>query len=240
MSLSIEYCKTPEERKAAKKLFGEIFSVKEYAEKFYKIIENREDTEIILGKYNGEPVSVIHVIRVGDVSYLYGAGVLSKYRLKGVFRVLVAETVKLCTQKGDKLIFIVPQESFHYDIYKKFDITKEVCKNKYEITDDDRFELEKAEDIEMLYSLYCENNKSPLTLPKELFELYINENDREVSFIKDEDGICGYAFIDKDGTLYEVYCRKEGFFNIVGREIFALAVENGTLTNELYEALYLD
>lgn len=240
VSLSIEYCKTPEEIKSAKKLFGEIFSVSEYAEKFYKIIENSADTEIILGKYNGEPVSVVHVIRDGSVSYLYGAGVLSKYRLKGVFRVLIAETVKLCTQKGDKIIFIVPQESFHYDIYKKFDITKEVCKNLYRINEDTSFTLEKADDIRTLYSLYLENGKSPLTLPYELFELYISENDKDVMFIKDGSAVCGYAFLEKDGTPYEIYCKKEGFHTVCGKEVFALAVENGDVTDEIYEALYLD
>lgn len=239
MSITVNYCENTEELYCAKKLFGEIFSVSEFAEKFYSIIEQRDDVDVILGKYNDAPVSVIHVIRSGDVSYIYGAGVLSKYRLKGVFRILIAETVKMCIEKGDKLIFMVPQESFHYDIYKKFDINKEVCKNLYELTQDPTFETETVTDIPLLYSLYKENGKSPLCLPYELFELYIKESDRKVEFIKDKDGVCGYM-ISENGSPYEIYCRKDGFFRITGKDVFALAVENGKTKEEIYEAVYLD
>ena len=218
MSITVDYCKNSDELNSAKRLFGEIFSSRDFAEKFYALINNRDDVDVIIGKYNDEPVSVVHVVRCDDVSYIYGAGVLSKYRLKGVFRVLISECVKMCIQKGDKLIFTVPQESFHYDIYKKFDINTEVCKNVYELTHSPDFKTEPVDDMRLLYELYLEKNKSMVRLPYELFELYINESDRSVEFIKDKDGVCGYML----------------------SEVFALAVENGKNTEEIYEAVYLD
>lgn len=239
MAIAVDYCKNSEELGFAKKLFGEIFSADEFADKFYKLLENRSDVDVILGKYNGEPVSVIHVIRCGDISYIYGAGVLSKYRLKGVFRVLVTQTVKMCKQKGDKLIFTVPQESFHYDIYKKFDVDTEVYKNVYELTGNSDFVTEITDDTELLYKLYREKDKSPVTLPYDLFELYINETDRTVELIKKDGSVCGYM-LSSGGVPYEIYCREEGFYRISGREIFALAVENGKKTDEIYEAVFLD
>ena len=239
MSITVDYCKNTEELECAKKLFGEIFSADEFAEKFYTLIENRADVDVILGKYNNEPVSVIHIVRCGDVSYIYGAGVLTKYRLKGVFRVLVMESVKMCEQKGDRLIFMVPQESFHYDIYKKFDINTEVYKNVYELTNDLRFKTKSVNDIHLLYSLYLEKNKSMVCLPYELFELYISETDRRVEFIECNDEICGYIISEEDKP-YEIYCRNDGFYRVAGREVFALAVENGKKIEEIYEAVYLD
>ena len=239
MSITVDYCKNSDELNSAKRLFGEIFSSRDFAEKFYALINNRDDVDVIIGKYNDEPVSVVHVVRCDDVSYIYGAGVLSKYRLKGVFRVLISECVKMCIQKGDKLIFTVPQESFHYDIYKKFDINTEVCKNVYELTHSPDFKTEPVDDMRILYELYLEKNKSMVRLPYELFELYINESDRSVEFIKDKDGVCGYMLSDGIAP-YEIYCRHEGFFRIVGSEVFALAVENGKNTEEIYEAVYLD
>lgn len=239
MSITVDYCKNTDEFNSAKKLFGEIFSAVDYADRFYALIDGRDDVDVIVGKYNGEPVSVVHVIRRGDVSYIYGAGVLSKYRLKGVFRVLITECVKMCMQKGDKLIFTVPQESFHYGIYKKFDIDKDVCKNVYELTHSTDFETVPASDMRVLYDLYVEKNKDMVILPFELFEFYINETDRTVEFITDKNGICGYM-LSKDSKPYEIYCKRDGFFRVVGREIFALAVENGKKSEEIYEAVYLD
>ena len=239
MAITVEYCKSPDELGHAKKLFGEIFSANDFADKFYKILENTDGIDVILGKYNGEPVSVIHVLRCGDTSYIYGAGVLSKYRLKGVFRVLITETVKMCKQKGDKIIFTVPQESFHYDIYKKFDVGTEVYKNTYELTEDSHFVTENADDIKILYRLYCEKDQSPVTLPYDLFELYIKETDRKVEFIKKDGEVCGYM-ISENGKPYEIYCKLDGFYRISGREIFALAAENGKKTDEIYEAVFLD
>ena len=239
MAITVDYCKNSDELGFAKKLFGEIFSANEFADKFYKLLENRSNVDVILGKYNGEPVSVIHVVRCGDISYIYGAGVLSKYRLKGVFRVLVTETVKMCKQKGDKLIFTVPQESFHYDIYKKFDVDTEVYKNVYELTENSKFVTESADDTRLLYGLYCERAQSPVILPYDLFELYIRETHRKVEFIKKDSTVCGYMISDGDKP-YEIYCREEGFYRISGREIFALAVENGKKADEIYEAVFLD
>ena len=239
MSITVDYCKNSDEFDSARKLFGEIFSAVDFAEKFYTRINGSDYVDVIIGKYNGEPVSVVHVIRQGNVSYIYGAGVLSKYRLKGVFRILITECVKMCMQKGDKLIFTVPQESFHYEIYKKFDIDTEVCKNIYELTQNPDFKTVPASDMQLLYDLYVEKNKSMVILPYELFELYINETDRKVEFITDKNGICGYMF-SKDSEPYEIYCKRDGFFRIIGREVFALAVENGENTVDVYEAVYLD
>ncbi len=239
MSITVDYCKNSDELNSAKKLFGEIFSAVDYAEKFYALINGRNDVDVIIGKYNGEPVSVVHVVRQGDTSYIYGAGVLTKYRLKGVFRVLITECVKMCMQKGDKLIFTVPQESFHYDIYKKFDVDTEIYKNVYELTGSSDFKTEKASDMRILYELYAEKNQSMVCLPYELFELYVNETERTVEFITDENGICGYM-LSYDGQPYEIYCKRDGFFRTVGREVFALAVENGKSAEKIYEAVYLD
>ncbi len=239
MSISVEYCTTSEERRIAKKLFAEIFSVTDFAEKFYSVTEGRKDVDILLGKYNGEPVSVIHVIRSDNAAYLYGAGVLSKYRLKGIFRVLVEQTVKLCIDNGEKIVFIVPQESYHYDIYKKFDIKTEVFKNTYSLVENSGFSVERAESAEELYRLHCENKKSFITLPFELFRLWWEESEKTSYFITKNGEKCGYMFCNGD-TPYEIYCKYDGFYTVTGKEKFALAVENTDKIQPIYEAVYLD
>lgn len=239
MAISVEYCKTNEERLIAKKLFAEIFSVEAFAERFYSVIDGRDDVDILLGKYNGEPVSVIHIVRAGNIAYLYGAGVLAKHRLKGIFRILVEETIKLCINNGAAVVFIVPQESYHYDIYKKFDVKTEVFKNTYSVVPDNGFVTEEINDAEEFYRLYCENNKSFLPLGFELFKLWWEENEKRAFFIVKNGEKCGYMICNGDEP-YEIYCRYDGFYTVIGKEIFALAVENTEKAKEIYEAVYLD
>lgn len=239
MSISIDYCKSDEDIELAKRLFGEIFSQEEFAQKFYSVIKGRHDVDIVIGRYNGEPVSVAHIIKSDKGVYIYGVGVLSKYRLKGVFRVLITETVRMYKESGAPIVFVVPQENYHYDIYKKFDIGTEVFKNTYQIVNCGEFELKPVDDIQLLYNLTCERGKNMFPLPYELFELMIKENEMTVSFIYRNSELCGYVYM-RDSEAYEVYCKYCGFYRITGKKRFALAVENGGSLEPLYEGIYLD
>lgn len=239
MSITIDYCVSEEDRQQARRLFGEIFSQEDFARKFYSVIENRSDVDVVIGRYNGEPVSVAHIIKSEDAVYLYGVGVLSKYRLKGVFRVLITETVRLCNEGGAPIVLVVPQESYHYDIYKKFDIGAEVFKNTYEIVNCGEFEVKPVQDIQLLYKLTVERGKSMFRLPYELFELMIRETEMTVNFIYRNGELCGYAYM-QGAEPYEVYCKYCGFYRITGKKRFALAVENGGRLDPIYEGIYLD
>ncbi len=193
--------------------------------------ENTVSHDRVLAIFDGEiPVSALYMLeseiiisnKAYSAYYIYAVCTHPDYRGKGLMKSLFGELFKVAKDRKIDYLFLVPEEEYLFEIYKKlgFEIgfsysPKEVSKSSFSNVEEIKTESLTYREYRKIVS---ENNKNvPVAVLKEsTFKSFFHSVSGEVKtfFVKNE-GYALYEEAEEKLTVYEIFGNEKILLNAV-------------------------